>query len=42
MEICKTVDPEYREVEPGHYCACHLYNDSKPAQDEQAVTAVKQ
>jgi hypothetical protein len=25
MEICKRVTPEYREVEPGHYCACHLY-----------------
>ncbi len=24
MEICKTVEPEYREVEPGHFCACHL------------------
>ena len=26
MEICKTVSPEMREVEPGHFCACHLYN----------------
>ena len=23
-EICKTVPPEYREVEPGHFAACHL------------------
>ncbi len=28
MDICKSVIPEYREVEPGHYCACHLYNES--------------
>ena len=26
MEICKTVVPEYREVEPNHFCACHLYD----------------
>ena len=25
MEICKTVEPTYREVEEGHFCACHLY-----------------
>ena len=26
MEICKNKAPEMREVEPGHFCACHLYN----------------
>ena len=26
MEICKTVEPEVRELEPGHYVKCHLYN----------------
>lgn len=26
MEICKSICPEYREVEPGHFCSCHLYN----------------
>ncbi len=25
MEICKTVPPMYKEVEEGHFCACHLY-----------------
>lgn len=25
MEICKSVKPTYREVEKGHFCACHLY-----------------
>ena len=24
-EICKHVAPTYREVEEGHFCACHLY-----------------
>ena len=26
MEICKTVEPEVRELEPGHFVKCHLYN----------------
>ncbi len=25
MEVCKTVPPKYKEVEEGHFCACHLY-----------------
>ena len=28
MEICKTVVPTAREVEPGHQVVCHLYNES--------------
>ncbi len=27
MEICKTVDPSYREIEEGHEVACHLYTE---------------
>ena len=26
MDICKEVPPEYKEVEKGHFCACHLYD----------------
>ena len=26
MEICKHFAPDFNEVEPEHYCACHLYN----------------
>lgn len=25
MEICKTTVPELKEIEPGHFAACHLY-----------------
>ncbi len=28
MDICKQVEPEYREVKPGRFTACHLYNDT--------------
>lgn len=27
MECCKTVEPVQREVEPGHYVVCHLYDE---------------
>ncbi len=27
MEICKTVVPEVREIEEGHFVRCHLYNE---------------
>ncbi len=26
MDICKQADPEFREIEPGRFVACHLYN----------------
>jgi len=31
MEKCKTTAPEWKEMEPGHFCACHLYDDSGAA-----------
>jgi len=27
MDICKTTEPAYREVEQGRFTACHLHND---------------
>ena len=27
MEICKRIVPKYKEVEEGHFVACHLYKD---------------
>ena len=29
MEICKSVRPKLKEVELGHKCACHLYDNKK-------------
>ncbi len=26
MDICTVEDPEFKEVQPGHWCACHLYD----------------
>ena len=26
MDICSRIAPPYKEVEPGHFCACHLYS----------------
>ena len=26
MDVCEFEKPEWREVEPGHFCACHLYD----------------
>ena len=35
MEICKTVAPKYKEVEPGHFCACHLYDQEGDATPQE-------
>ena len=29
MEICEHIAPVYKEVEKGHFCACHLYNTAE-------------
>ncbi|PYP29037.1 MAG: hypothetical protein DMD49_13665, partial [Gemmatimonadetes bacterium] len=26
-DVCREVEPELREVRPGHYAACHLYGE---------------
>ena len=47
MELCKNVSPDWTEVEPGHFCACHLYNSAERAAElerqaqELQKTAVK-
>ncbi len=39
MEICKSVAPKYREVEDGHFCACHLYDTAEELQEFEAEQA---
>ncbi len=29
MEICSKVAPQYKEIEQGHFCACHLYTSDE-------------
>lgn len=29
MDICPEEEPVWKEVEPGHFCACHLYNENQ-------------
>ncbi len=40
MDICRCAVPEWSEVEPGHWCACHLYNDAE--QQARAEKALKE
>ena len=39
MEVCKYAVPEWLEVEPEHFCACHLYDDA--AAKERARAAME-
>jgi peptide/nickel transport system ATP-binding protein len=50
MDICEKVKPIYKEVEKGHFCACHLYNtpeeniackeELKKAEELERITAL--
>lgn len=33
MDICKQIEPDYREVRPGRFTACHLYNETTDTAD---------
>ncbi len=39
-EICKYAPPEWKEIRPDHFCACHLYNDA--AADERAEAIMEE
>ena len=42
MDICRCAAPEWSEVEPGHWCACHLYNDAEQqARAEETLKEAK-
>ncbi len=36
MDICRETEPEYREVMPGRFVACHHYNETNPAAEPTA------
>ncbi|MGN1060468.1 MAG: ABC transporter ATP-binding protein [Candidatus Coproplasma sp.] len=38
-DICTRIAPEYKEVEPGHFCACHLYNSAEDTERLEAEEA---
>ena len=40
MEICGRIAPEYKEVEEGHFCACHLYNSAEDTERLLAEAAI--
>ena len=33
MEICGKIAPAFKEVETGHFCACHLYNTAEETEN---------
>lgn len=37
MQVCSERAPELREVEPGHLCACHLFDDALSEAERQLV-----
>jgi len=42
MDICSVATPELAELAPGHFCACHLYNDAeRSAHAEEEARLVK-
>ena len=41
-EICKFAQPEWKEISPDHFCACHLYNNAEEDQRaEETMEAMK-
>ena len=42
MRVCETVTPEWQEVKPGHWCACHLYNmEGLSPEDKEPVMSTE-
>ena len=42
MGVCEYAQPEWKEVEPGHFCACHLYNDAEAQARAEQIAAEEQ
>ncbi len=42
MEVCKYLAPDFKELEPEHFCACHLYNTPERQKElDEAVAKIK-
>ena len=42
MEVCRYAVPEWLEVEPEHFCACHLYDTPEAkAKAEETMARMK-
>ncbi len=41
MDVCRTIDPPFKEYEPGHYAACYLYEEEVKAVTEATPAAVE-
>ncbi len=39
MDICRCAAPEWTETEPGHWCACHLYNNAEQQARAEKILA---
>ena len=39
MDVCRYAAPAYAEIEPEHFCACHLYNDAQRQAEAEAEMA---
>ena len=39
MEMCGIIAPTYKEIEEGHFCACHLYNT--PEENEEIESEIQ-
>ncbi len=35
MNVCKIIEPKYHEVTPGHFVACHLYDEDIMSRQEE-------
>ncbi|MDE3029754.1 MAG: ABC transporter ATP-binding protein, partial [Paracoccaceae bacterium] len=42
LDICRRVEPTYREVQPGRFLACHLYDQNKTIAGSTSVTEASQ
>ena len=38
MEICKYASPSFKEIEPDHFVACHLFNSEEENKEAKRVT----